>query len=203
MRKRHFAAAFLVLAAFVALPLSSATVYDNGSQRFTITAGPEFPISISLFDEGGRNYVGMGDGDAKTKLSLGGYGSIAYQIFMNRYVAIGGEIGYAFNYVVNDNLLTNVPIQFKLSVIPLQGRFEIPLSFGIGFSYLSLSSGSATLPLFASFETGFDFYFNDNWGVGIHSGIWVVGEFYLQKVKWSQNAISTFVPVTLAVTYRQ
>lgn len=190
----------LLLAVVLCSSLYSATYYDNGSQRFTITAGPVLPLTLTTFSD---DYTGVGSGEGVTGFEpVGGFGSLTYQMFLNPYVAIGGEIGYAFNYNVDETLLTNVPMQFKLTYIPLQGRFEIPISLGLGFSYMSVSDGGAYLPFFASFETGIDWYFTDNWGVGVKSGIWVIPELYFQSSKSSQNALLTMVPITLSVTYR-
>lgn len=202
---RKLTSLLLALALLIAVgsPLYSVQIYDNGSQRFTITAGPTMPLSTTVFSgEYQGNYVGWGEGKSGFT-PVGGFGSIAYQVFINPYVAIGGEIGYGFNYYVDDALLTNVPMQFKLTVMPLQGTVEIPLSFGIGTSYMSISDGGAYMPLFASFETGLDWYFTDNWGVGIKTGLWVIGEFYFQQDKSEQNALQTIIPITLSVTYRQ
>lgn len=191
----------LVLIVLATSQTFGATWYDNGSQRFTITAGPTMPISLTLLSNG-DTYTGWDEGD--TGLTpVGGFGSLTYQMFLNPYVAIGGEIGYAFNYRINDSLLTNVPMQFKLTVVPLQGTVEIPLSLGLGFSYMSVSDGGAYIPFFLSFETGLDWYFTDNWGVGIKSGIWVIPELYFESNRSHQNTLLTVVPITLSVTYRQ
>lgn len=203
MKKRIMIIALMLLAILSCMPAFSATYYDNGSQRFTITAGVNFPISTTLFDEN-HTYVGSGYGGNKTGFTLlGGYGSLTYQMFVNPYFALGGEIGYGFNYYVDDALLTNVPMQFKVSFIPLQGTIEIPLSLGAGFSYMSVSDGGAYMPFFLSFETGLDWYITDNWGIGVKSGLWVIPELYFDSSRSDQNALQTFIPLTLSVTYRQ
>ncbi len=191
----------LLLCTLLAAQAFSATWYDNGSQRFTITAGPTIPTSLTLLSSG-ETFTGWEEGDIGLT-PVGGFGSIAYQVFLNPYLALGGEIGYAFNYNVDGTLLTNVPMLFKLTVMPLQGRVEIPLSFGLGFSYMSISDGGAYLPFFASFETGIDYYFTDNWGIGLKCGIWVIPEIYFESSRFSQNSLLTMVPITLSVTYRQ
>ena len=192
-----------LMAVLSCMPAFSAPYYDNGSQRFTITAGLNFPISTTLFDEN-HTYVGSGyDGNKTGFKLLGGFGSLTYQMFVNPYFALGGEIGYGFNYYVDDALLTNVPMQFKATFIPLQGTIEIPLSLGAGISYMSVSDGGAYLPFFLSFETGLDWYITENWGVGIKSGLWVIPELYFDSSRSYQNALQTFVPLTLSVTYRQ
>ncbi len=189
----------VLLFLLIAVSAFSATYYDNGSQRFTITAGPTFPLTLTT---NGETYVGMGlEG---TKMKLGGYGSIAYQVFLTDYVAIGGEIGYDFNYTVDDTLFTAVPMLFKTTIFPLQtGRIDLPISLGIGASYLSLSGTGSHLTPFVNAEVGLDYYFNDNWGMGVKSGIWLVPELFAKSTEYSNTALTTFIPVTLSVTYRQ
>lgn len=191
----------LLLAVVLCSSLYSATYYDNGSQRFTITAGPILPFTQTNFSSGETNTIWNG-GVPGVNPPVGGFGSLTYQMFLNPYVAIGGEIGYAFNFLRGDALFTHVPMQFKLTYIPLQGRFEIPLSLGVGIDYMSVSDASAHLALFTSFETGIDWYFTDNWGVGLKTGIWVIPELSFESSKKNQNELLTVVPITLSVTYR-
>ncbi len=177
--------------------LFAASYYDNGSQRFTISAGIAQPLSITRFADNETRLF------ADTKLSLGGYGSICYQINVHPRIALGCEIGYMFNYVVDGKLVTNVPMLFKATWLPVQGTVDIPVSLAAGFSYLSLSDGGSYLPFYLSAEIGLQYYFTENWGVGINSGIWVIPEIYYTSAASSKNSIATFIPATLAVTYRQ
>ncbi|NLZ67630.1 MAG: hypothetical protein GX903_01330, partial [Spirochaetales bacterium] len=85
---------FVILLCVFSFMLTATPFYDAGSQRFTITAGTSFPLSITNFQDN-TTQVGMG---TNTHLKLGGFGSILYQVFVNEYVALGGEIGYMFNY---------------------------------------------------------------------------------------------------------
>ena len=89
-KKLKITSLLLALVLIVCVPAFSATYYDNGSQRFTITAGPQLPVSVTDFS-GGKTYVGWGlkeNGETSFK-PVGGFGSLAYQVFMNPYVAIG------------------------------------------------------------------------------------------------------------------
>ena len=93
MKKRTMIITLVLLAILSCMPAFSATYYDNGSQRFTITAGVNFPISTTLFEDE-RTLIGYGFDFDKTKFTLlGGYGSLTYQMFVNPYFALGGEIG--------------------------------------------------------------------------------------------------------------
>jgi hypothetical protein len=178
--------------------LAASPYYDSGSQRFTITAGTTFPLSITDFH---TNTTQVGPGSDNTHMMTGGYGSILYQVFVNEYSALGGEIGYMFNYD-NEALVTDVPIQAKATIFPIQGTVDIPLSLGLGFSFLSRGNSTVFTP-FVSAELGLDFYITEHWGVGVKSGIWLVPELYFMTGRNQLNALATYIPLTVAVTYRQ
>lgn len=190
----------LVLCLFVCITFSlfaANKYYDNGSQRFTISAGVDFPLSITRFaDDTTKNFF-------DTKLTLGGYGSICYQLNVSSQIALGCEIGYMFNFVIDGKLVTNVPIIAKATWLPVQGTFDLPISLGAGICYLSLSDGGSYLPFYFSAEIGLQYYFTENWGLGINTGIWMIPEIYYTSSAKDKNAFATFLPATLAVTYRQ
>lgn len=188
---------FVICLCVFSFTLTASPFYDAGSQRFTITAGTSFPLSITNFQDN-TTQVGMG---ANTHLKLGGYGSILYQVFVNEYVALGGEIGYMFNYD-NEMLISDVPIMGKATIFPVQGTVDIPISLGLGISFLSRGTSTMLTP-YVSAELGFDFYINEHWGIGVKSGIWVIPELYIFTGRNQFNSLATFVPVVATVTYRQ
>lgn len=176
--------------------VGAASYYDTGSQIFTITAGVTTPMS---FTSNGETMFWPGNGDNQTHHTIGGIGALSYQIFVTPYLAIGGELGYQFDFSRSGDVSTNVPITAKLTYVPLQGDFEIPLSLGLGIDYISYDSYSKiTLGLTA--EVGFRYFFTDSWGVGINAGLLVVPELYFDDT--SKIGVMTYIPTTLSVTYR-
>ena len=119
--------------------VGAASYYDTGSQIFTITAGVTTPMS---FTSNGETMFWPGNGDNQTHHTIGGIGALSYQIFVTPYLAIGGELGYQFDFSRSGDVSTNVPITAKLTYVPLQGDFEIPLSRGVGIDYISYDSYS-------------------------------------------------------------
>ncbi len=168
--------------------------YDIGSQMFTFRAGPIIPSFIYMPNQD-PNLLTYSD----TGLKVGGYGAIRYQGFLSPYVALGGELGYIFNYARSD-LYTSVPFLAKLTYIPLQGKFELPLSFGVGFAYNSFRD-SSYLSLIGEAEIGLSYFFSDSWGVSISGGLSVVPEIYFGS-NADQTAIAGFLPITLSISYR-
>ncbi len=186
----------LVALAFSLSALASAPYYDTGSQIFTITAGVTTPLTYTT---GGKTFIGPGDGDTQTHHTIGGIGALSYQIFITPYIAIGGELAYQFDFARSDDVFTNVPIMAKLTYVPIQGSFEIPISLGIGADYISFDSYSK-ITIGMTFEIGFRYFITDSWGVGVNAGLIFTPEFYFEDT--SKNAILTIVPTTLSVSYR-
>ena len=167
--------------------------YDSGSQIFTINAGATIPMSATWFDGRGTEYWFSG-----THQSVGAYASLSYEVFMNSYFAIGGQLGFMFDYSNAGKIFTNVPVLLKASVFPLQGKWELPISIGVGGAYMSYQEGGK-FTFMATFEIGLRYYITDEWGVGVHTGIQVLPEFYIKDIN---SGMFTYLPVTLSAAYR-
>lgn len=198
MKKKALAFAAIFLS--VVVSLFAADYYETGSQIFMISAGVDFPFSVTYQDEATGNMKTLfGLGEEGTHFNLGGYGSIDYEVFTTSKVSVGGEIGYQFNYCTDEVLFTQVPMVFKLSYVPLQGVFELPLSLGAGFSYMSYNERSILSPSLMV-EVGLRFFPIENWGFGIKSGIKASFELYASKTK--RTGIGSFIPVHFFASYR-
>ena len=180
------------------LALSAEDFYDTSSQVFTITAGVDLPFTNSYKKDDGSFTTGLWWGEEGTHFNIGGYGSIDYEVFLNSKISIGGEIGYQFNRCTNERLFTQVPLLFRATYVPLQGRFELPFSLGVGFNYLSFNDKSMFTMCF-SLNVGCRFFFTDHWGIGLKSGINFVPELYTKSEK---NGLHTSIPCLLYVAYR-
>ncbi len=185
--------------------ISSTAYYDVGSQNFTISIGTNVPLlasSYSSTDSGDTTLVtgiGPGSGGNSTNFTMGGYGSIDYEVFLHPLFSVGGELGYQFNFVADGKIFTQVPFMFKATYMPLQGTFELPISLGLGMNYLSYND-NAHLALLATFNVGGRYFFNESWGLGLTSGITYSAELYLEEPK--MNGQLTFVPINVTITYR-
>ena len=173
--------------------LAAAPYYENGSQIFTISVGTNVPVyaSNSTTDK-------VGPGEGNTNFTVGGYGSIDYEVFLHPYISIGGELGYQFNFISDGNVFSFVPILFKVSYVPLQGDIEIPISLGVGLNFLSFG-GASQICMTAQLTTGVRYFFTDEWGMGLNFGINYTPELYSDN---SKNGMISFVPINLTVSYR-
>ena len=178
------------------------TYYDSGSQMFTITAGVTIPFIY--YDQNNADHPvtmwpGM-DASKNTMHTVGGVASIAYQVFLNPYIALGGELGFQFDFAHDENVATNVPIFLKMTYMPYQtGKIEVPISIGAGMLYTGYKSYSK-LTFGCEIEVGVRFYITDSWGIGVNVGMYVFPEIYASNPEW--NSTMTYIPATLSVTYR-
>jgi hypothetical protein len=199
---------FIVLLLCVLLPCSlfaAADEYKTGSMMFTFKAGTTMPAFVKFFDSSSgytEPFVLFGDGDNKTKLNWGGYFSLSFEGFTTSKLSLGGELGYDFNYTIGSTIFSIVPLFFKVTYYPFQGFFDMPISIGLGGSYWRYGTDKSLLTLYSNVDVGFVFYFWDNWGIGLHTGLWLVPELDYKKDDWNNNGIIGFMPITLSVTYR-
>ena len=110
--------------------------YKTGSMIFTFKGGTTLPSFIYFFKDNSLNeqrlYTGMGKGDNSTKLYPGGNFSLSFEGFTTPSISLGGELGYNFNYTIGETLFSIVPLYFKISYYPVQGKFDMPVSLGLG-----------------------------------------------------------------------
>ena len=200
MKKPIILAIVMVLILIAAAPVfARSTYYFTGDTMFSIRAGVDFPAFISFYKDAERGTVAFGD----THLKLGGSASLAYQGFITESLAIGGELGYMFNYSRSGLLLTTVPITAKLSYFPVQtGKFDLALGLNIGGAFIRYNEGKYFAPA-ASVTVNPTYYFNDNWGIGIESGLLLTLESYGNKnAKSKASALAGLMPAVLTLSYR-
>lgn len=194
-------ALIIVLALFCFIGMTfGADYYETGSQIFMISAGVDLPLSVTYKDSNTGKFENLvGIGEKGTHINVGGFGSIDYEVFTTSKLAMGGEIGYQFNYCTDEVLFTQVPMCFKLSYVPVQGTFELPISLGAGLSYMSYNEKSIISPTLMA-TIGFRFFPTENWGFGLKSGIKATFELYAANT--DRIGIGSFIPVHFYASYR-
>ena len=188
-----------LIALLLPLTLYSVDYYDTGSQQFAFKLGTNVPLFANFYN---MNEMRVGPGEDNTGMSMGGYGSISYQVFNSPKTAIGGEIGYNFNFSAEKEFFSAVPFFAKYSYFPLQGAVDIPLSVGLGAAYIKYKTGSL-MTLYTNFEVGAIWFPGENWGFGISTGLWLIPELNYKDELTQYNALLGIIPITLSVTYRQ
>ncbi len=191
--------AILALLLLTSALFAAAPTYDKGSQLFSFKVGVTFPTFTYFFEP---KELRVGIGEDNTGMLVGGYGGISYQVFNTPYTAIGGEIGYNFNFAVDQELFTAVPFFAKYSYLPLQGKWDIPISAGLGFAYIKYNDAQL-MTLYTNFEVGITWFPGEHWGIGLNTGLWLIPEFNYEDTLKKDNALAGFIPLTISVTYRQ
>ena len=200
MKKTIIMGLVMILILIAAMPIfARSTYYFPGDSVFSIRAGVDFPAFISFYQDPDRGTVTFSD----THLKLGGFASLSYQAYLSEYTALGGELAYVFNYSNSGLLLTTVPITAKFTYVPVQtGKFDIALSLNLGGAFIRYNEGKYFAP-FASLTLTPSFFFTENWGLGVETGLMVTSEFYGKNS--NKNLASAFcglMPVTLTLSYR-
>lgn len=176
------------------------TNYDVGN--FKISIRIPFDLSVGYYHQGafGNNehWAGWNSMGYKNNVEYGI--ELDYEYFVHSKVSLGGTLGYHFAYTLSDSVVSRVPLMFKVGYYPLQGDFEIPLVLGIGGAYLN-TKGYSMVTLYLSFETGLTWFWNDNWGIGVRSGLHLIPEFRAGKP--DESNLTFFVPVAVQVTFRK
>lgn len=188
-----------LIALLLPLALYSVDFYDTGSQQFSFRLGTNVPLFENFYN---MNEWRVGPGEGNTGMSMGGYGSISYQMFNSPKTAIGGEIGYNFNFSAEKKFFSAVPFFAKYSYFPLQGTFDLPLSVGLGGAYIKYDTGSL-MTLYTNLEIGAIWFPGENWGFGITTGLWLIPELNYKEELKQYNALLGIIPITLSITYRQ
>ena len=111
------------------------------------------------------------------KLIVGGSGTLGYQRFIVKGLTLGGDVSFAYSQTIGKNVFYFVPILFRAGWQFTAGKFEIPLSLGIGGSfenYIDRTYFGFTLhPDVAVF-----FRYNTSWSFGLHTGVFILPQWY-------------------------
>ena len=107
------------------------------------------------------------------KLLVGGSGTLGYQRFIVSGLTLGGDVSFGYSQTLGKNVFYFVPVLFRAGWQFSAGKFEFPLSIGIGGAfenYLDRSYfGLALHPDAAAF-----FRYDSSWSCGLHAGLYIL-----------------------------
>ena len=167
--------------------------FSLGDQMFFINGGVFIPLFF--FD---RSADVM-----DTNLTLGGTGSLSWQVFLSNHISVGGELGGMFALSPNKRVLYMIPLTVKATYWFRFYPFEIPISLGLGGN-LSILEEAAHIDFIAKPSLGFYWNFNEEWAFGANAAYWFVPQMYSGsgKVSSSHSMFGNFMDVTLSVLFR-
>lgn len=178
------------------------TGYDEGNYKISLRLPFNLPV---LYYKEGELTPGMNDHlavwDEIGYLNNLEYAlEVGYDYFLNSSISVGGLLGYHFSYMRSGDLVSRVPFLFRFGYYPLQGQFEVPIILGVGGAYMNVK-GYSSASLYLSIETGFSWFWNDNWGIGVRTGMHFVPEFKAGRKE--DTNVTFFVPIALEVNFRR
>ena len=143
--------------------------YDDGYFYETNGAGDQF-LKIGIMP-----YIPL---NFDNKLIIGGAGELGYYRFLNRCLAIGGEVNFSFNITLANNVLTTLPILFGVTAQYTVGKFEFPVMIGIGMAY-ETAQNSNYFPGFAmKLDVGGFFRATEAWSFGLTCKAWWLPQWF-------------------------
>ena len=167
--------------------------YSLGDQMFFINGG----VFIPLF------FFNKSCDVSKTNLTLGGTGSLCWQVFLSNHFSVGGELGGMFALSPNKRVLYMIPLTAKATYWLRFYPFEIPISLGLGGN-LSILEEAAHIDFIAKPQIGFYWNFNEEWAFGANATYWFVPQIYSGSgmVESGHSMFGNFMDVTLSVLFR-
>ncbi len=160
----------LMLSAGLVFADEAADEYDDGYVYDVNGSGDQF-LKISLFSLSPLNF--------KTgTLNTGAGAEIGYYRFLTKSVAVGGDVSASFNITVGKNALTMIPFTMGILWQPTFGKFEFPVSCGIGVAYQTVQNASYFPGPVLNTEAGAFFRFNEMWSFGGEGKLMVMPEWW-------------------------
>lgn len=126
----------------------------EGDQYLRVSLNLDIPIHpLNPFDDG--------------HLNIGGMGTLGYNYFLTDSFSAGIEVGFGFNSTIGENILNYIPILLTGTWHPSLGRFEFPLTVGIGFAWETYNSYTYWPGLVIKPEAGVHYRIGDSWSIGV------------------------------------
>ncbi|MCR5189554.1 MAG: hypothetical protein K6C97_11520 [Treponema sp.] len=157
--------------------------YDDGYIYEQNGAGDQF-LSIDLFANFPLNFNGQ--------LYVGAGASISYYRFITGNIALGGDLLIGYNLTIGEKPLITVPITLGILYQPYVGKFEFPMSLGIGVA----SSTCQTMTYFPSLAVkayaGAYYRFAEGWSAGLNANAFWIPQWFQDSQKNFNGLFASF-----------
>ncbi len=130
-------------------------------------------------------------------LNLGGSGTIGYSYFLFDNFSVGGEANFSYMTTIGSNVFYYVPLIARATYQFTAGRFEIPLSVGVGITFQSYLNRNY-YGLIIKPEVGGYFRYSPDWSFGLAVALNVLPQWYSNK---SYNRVGNILDVSASVRY--
>lgn len=128
-------------------------------------------VGLPLFN------VGPEGASTHTNINNGGTGSIGISKYVTSRLALGGEITFAFNSTIGNNLFFYLPISFKTSYELVFNRIRVPLSLSTGIAFQTYNGRQYFGPHLKP-EVGVYWLYSPEWSFGMSSAWNIIPQWY-------------------------
>jgi hypothetical protein len=163
---------------------------DPNPEYKTNDAGDQY-IKIAIMGVEGLNF-----GD---KLETGGAAELGYHRFISSLFALGFDVQFGYNPTIGSNMFTYVPMTLTATFQPYIGKFEFPLTFGVGAALESYLSRNYFPGLVLKGEAGAFFRVAESWSFGIESEYMYMPQYYYKHPEY--NDYGLFITAGLVARY--
>ena len=133
-----------------------------------------------------------------TQLYTGVAASLGYFRFISSNIALGGSLILGYNLSIGEKPLIVVPITFEVMYQPTAGKFEFPMTIGLGISSMTCQNMNY-FPGFTAKVTGGAYYrLAEGWSVGIDGAAFWAPEWFKDS---SKNDNGLFADVGISARY--
>jgi hypothetical protein len=165
----------------------SPSQYTLGDQTLMITAGVFLPLF--MLPTGTALLSGN-----PSQLTVGGEAFLTWATYLTPQIRLGAELGGAFSFDPNNNLLLMLPLIVKGSYVFTFYPFELPVSLGVGMNILKYTD-QYYVDLLIKPGASLFWIFNSSWAFGLNLNWWF-------DMQMSTNSrIGNFLEVSLSAIY--
>ncbi len=129
-----------------------------GDQFIRISLAVAFPLN---FDSFWQLFV-----SGQHQLSIGGTGTLGYHYFVTSKLAFGIDAGFGSAVTIGSNIFNYVPLVGTVTYQPYFGKFEIPITLGVGFAWETYSNYNYFPGLIVKPEVGLHYRLSPSWSLG-------------------------------------
>ena len=133
------------------------------------------------------------------QLKTGGAAELGYHRFISPLWALGFDIQFGYNPTIGSNMITYVPMTATVTFQPYIGKFEFPLTFGVGAALESYLSRNYFPGLILKGQAGAFFRVAESWSFGIESEYIYMPQWYSKHPEWNDYGI--FLTAGLVARY--
>lgn len=155
-----------------------------GDQFIKINLGAIFPLNFSA--------------DGEAKLFPGGTLELGYYRFINKWLAVGGEMTATYDVSVGRKILIMLPFTFGTMFQPAVGDFEFPIYTEIGFGYESWQGMDYFPSLATKLSAGAYYRLNEICSFGASASFMWIPQWFSDS-KYNKNGL--FSTLTIGARY--